>query len=355
MNFSNKQILQALSHVDDPDLKKDIVTLGMVRNIDIQENSVEFDLVLTTPACPMKEVLENACITSIKHFLSKDLKVKVNIKSEVKNNSAMQGALSKVKNIIAIASGKGGVGKSTVATTLAKILAKSGAKVGLMDADIYGPSQPILTGTDAYQPESVSVDGKNLMIPADVDGVKVFSIGYLVKDSDPIVWRGPMLSSAIRQFVQDVHWGELDYLIVDLPPGTGDVQITLSQAIKITGAVIVTTPQRVAVADARRALQMFKMQGLNVPILGVVENMSWFETQDVPGKQYFIFGKGGAQGLAFETNTPFLGTVPLFENLPGNEKGNIWENNPALNYFSEIAGNLVRSIAIQSHSNSQSA
>ena len=347
MNITPKEILQALSHVDDPDLKKDIVTLGMVRNINIIENKVSFDLVLTTPACPMKEMLENACRNSLKHFISQDLNIHVNVTSEVKNNTAMQGALSKVKNIIAVASGKGGVGKSTVSLSLAKMLSNSGAKVGLMDADIYGPSQPILTGTESYQPDSVEVEGKSIMKAAEVDGIKVFSIGYLVKSNEPVAWRGPMLSSAIRQFVQDVNWGELDYLIIDLPPGTGDVQITLCQAVKITGAVVVTTPQKIAVADARRALQMFRMQGLNVPVLGIVENMAWFETQELPGKQFYIFGKGGAQTLAEESGVPLLGSVPIFEDLSSDKhQGNILQNNPALSYFNDIAGNLVRSLAI---------
>jgi ATP-binding protein involved in chromosome partitioning len=349
MTITPKQILQALSHVDDPDLHKDLVSLGMIRNIQIDGLQLAFDLVLTTPACPMKEMLERACITAIHHFISAQAQVTVNIKSEVRNNNALNSALSNVKNVIAIASGKGGVGKSTVAVSLAKILSLSGAKVGLLDADIYGPSQAILTGTTGYKPDSVaSNDGRNLMTPADVDGVKVFSIGYLVQDKDPIAWRGPMLSSAIKQFVQDVKWGELDYLLVDMPPGTGDVQITLSQAITLTGAIIVTTPQEIAVADARRALNMFRMKGLEVPVLGIIENMAWFQTPQLPDQKFYIFGQNGGTLLSQELNVPYLGAIPLFENLPGpiEAKGNIWNQNPSIPFLSDIAGNMVRQLAV---------
>lgn len=348
MTYQPKEILQALTHVDDPDLKKDIVTLGMVRNINIVEHHISFDLVLTTPACPMKDMLENACRNAIKHFLPGNPDVHINVTSEVKNNLAKTGALSGVKNIIAVASGKGGVGKSTVSLSLALTLARSGAQVGLLDADIYGPSQPILTGTEAYVPESKESEGKSILQAAEVEGIKVFSIGYLVKKTDPIAWRGPMLSSALRQFIQDVNWGNLDYLIVDLPPGTGDIQITLCQAVNVTGVVLVTTPQKIAVADARRAMEMFKMQGMQVPILGVIENMAWFETPLVPQHPFYIFGKGGGEALASETQVPFLGGIPLMENLSSDEKeGNILFDNPTMPYFARVAGEMVRSLAVQ--------
>jgi ATP-binding protein involved in chromosome partitioning len=348
MTYQAKEILQALTHVDDPDLNKDIVTLGMVRNINIVDHHISFDLVLTTPACPMKDMLENACRNAIKHFLPGEPDVRINVTSEVKNNLAKTGALSGVKNIIAVASGKGGVGKSTVSLSLALTLSRAGAKVGLLDADIYGPSQPILTGTESYVPESKEEAGKSILQAAEVEGLKVFSIGYLVKQSDPIAWRGPMLSSALRQFIQDVNWGDLDYLIVDLPPGTGDIQITLCQAVDVTGVVLVTTPQKIAVADARRALQMFRMQGMMVPVLGVVENMAWFETPQLPGQAFYIFGKGGGEALATEANVPYLGSIPLMENLSSDEKqGNILFDNPTMPYFAKVAGEMVRSLAIQ--------
>jgi ATP-binding protein involved in chromosome partitioning len=240
------------------------------------------------------------------------------------------------------------VGKSNIAYTIAKVLSQSGASVGLMDADIYGPSQALLTGTADYKPESISVDGHNRMIPAEVDGVKVFSIAYLVGKSDPIAWRGPMLSSAIKQFMQDVEWGNLDYLIVDMPPGTGDVQITLAQSLALTGVVMVTTPQDIAVSDARRALMMFKMQGLQIPILGIIENMSWFETPDVPSKKYFIFGKKGGQLLSEETQTPFLGSIPIVEDLTGpsdNRDDSNTSHSLIYKNVLHITGQMVREIA----------
>ncbi len=352
MEINHKEILKALSHVDDPDLKKDIVTLGMVRNVDFTEKSVGFDLVLTTPACPMKEMLEKACITAIQHFISKDLEVKVNVISEVKNSVFMQGALRNIKNVIAVASGKGGVGKSTVSVNLAQVLAQSGAKVGLLDADIYGPSQAILTNTQEFIPGAVPSEGRtDLMATASSFGLKIFSIGYLVKPTDPIVWRGPMLSSAIKQFVQDVDWGELDYLIIDLPPGTGDIQLTLSQAVSLSGVVIVTTPQELAVADARRALQMFKMPSLNIPVLGVIENMSWFQTPELPDKKFYLFGKGGGLLLSSESQVPFLGSIPMIENYSNTSSSELLPSSPAFKFFVEIAGSLVRSLAMNSSSN----
>jgi ATP-binding protein involved in chromosome partitioning len=346
MSISPKEILQALSHVEDPDFKKDIVTLGMVRNIEINENDISFDLVLTTPACPLKEVLRNACVNAIKHFISKDAAVNVNVTSEVKNLANLTGSLSKVKNIIAVGSGKGGVGKSLVSLGLANFFASSGAKVGLMDADIYGPSQPKLTGTTNYVPASVSKDNKEFIQPAEIGNLKIFSIGYMVKPDEAIVWRGPMLASAIRQFVNDVEWGELDYLIIDLPPGTGDVQLSLSQTLKLTGAVIVTTPQEIAMDDAVRALQMFKMPAINVPVLGIVENMSWFETKELPGRKFEIFGKGAGEKLSNTFGVPFLGNLPLeYELSKSADNGELLKNTHFVNLFSDIAGNLVRSIA----------
>ena len=346
MSISPKEILQALSHVEDPDFKKDIVTLGMVRNIEINKNDISFDLVLTTPACPLKEVLRNACVNAIKHFLSKEANVNVNVTSEVKNLANLTGSLTKVKNIIAVGSGKGGVGKSLVSLGLANFFAASGAKVGLMDADIYGPSQPKLTGTTGHALASVRKGEKEYIQPAEIGNLKILSIGYMVKPDEPIVWRGPMLSSAIRQFVNDIEWGELDYLIIDLPPGTGDVQLSLSQILKLTGAVIVTTPQEIAMDDAVRALQMFKMPAINVPVLGIVENMSWFETKELLGRKFEIFGKGAGEKLSNTFGVPFLGNLPLeYELSKSADNGELLNNPHFVNLFSDIAGNLVRSIA----------
>ena len=346
MSISEKDILQALSHVDDPDLHKDIVTLGMVRDIVINDNAINFSVYLTTPACPMKEVIENACRNAIAHFISDSIQVNIVMTADVVAGKRKTEVMPSVKNIIAVGSGKGGVGKSTVSAGLASALNKAGAKVGLMDADIYGPSVPILFGVQNAQIEMDMVEGKELMRPVDVDGIKLFSIGFLSKPDEAVVWRGPMVSSALKQFMNGVNWGELDYLIIDLPPGTGDVQLTLVQNLPLSGAVIVSTPQNMAVADARRACAMFNIPGVNVPILGLVENMSYFTPEDQPEKKYFIFGEGGVETLSAEFNVPIIGKLPIEPGLmKDSDEGNI-QNNKNIKNFIEIAGRLVQQIAI---------
>lgn len=346
MKVTEKDILSALSHVEDPDLKKDLVSLGMVRDIRIDGTKVSFSVYLTTPACPLKDFLENACRNAIAHFVSSDLELNIRMTSDVKGTDRIRETLPGVKNIIAVGSGKGGVGKSTVAAGLAVVLAKSGARVGLMDADIYGPSIPILFGVEDSPVDMVLSDGKELMAPIDAGGIKLFSIGFLSKPGEAVVWRGPMISQALRQFISGVHWGELDYLIVDLPPGTGDIQLTLVQNLPLTGAVIVTTPQKLAVADATKACAMFNIPAVNVPILGIVENMAFFEPEDNPGKQYRIFGEGGAKKLADRFNVPVLGSLPLKpEIMEEGDQGHILNDNN-VKFFTEIAGQLVRQIAI---------
>jgi ATP-binding protein involved in chromosome partitioning len=307
-----KEILQALSHVDDPDLHKDIVTLGMVKDIEIDGKKIAFTVELTTPACPMKDMIHRACENAIKHFIKEAEEVKINMSSRVTTARDKSETLPGVKNIIAVASGKGGVGKSSVAANLAYGLSHKGAKVGILDADIYGPSIPILMGLKGHQME-VSPEGK--MIPAMKDGIKVLSIGFMIRENQPVVWRGPMISSAFKQFVNDALWGDLDYLIIDLPPGTGDIHLSLTQLIPLTGVLMVTTPQDMAIADCRRAMSMYRTEGVIAPILGIVENMSWFVPEDAPDKKYFIFGKGGADSLSKEFNVPVIGHIPIFENL----------------------------------------
>lgn len=287
--MNKEAILKALSLVEDPDLKKDLVTLGMIENLVIDGLEVRFDLVLTTPACPMKETMVNACKTAIVYTVNKDAQVHVNATHRVVQQARANDVLSGVKHIIAVASGKGGVGKSTIAASLALGLAHTGAKVGLLDADIYGPSVPTLFNVHTA-PEMKEKDGKNVMIPIESHGIKLLSIGFMTAPGQAIVWRGPMISSAFRQFINDVDWGELDYLIVDLPPGTGDVQISLSQLAPLTGVVIVTTPQLMATSDAARAIDMFKLDSIAKPIIGVVENMSFFTPADAPDKKYRLFG-----------------------------------------------------------------
>ena len=349
--FIKEDVLKALSHVDDPDLNKDLVTLNMIRDIEIKDNELWFSVFLTTPACPLKEMIETACRNSISHFISPNIKVHIKMTAEVMADNKTTAQLPNVKNIIAIASGKGGVGKSTVSASLAAILNQYGASVGLLDADIYGPSIPLMFGVQNKGIEMVVVEGKELMQPINADGVKLFSIGFLSKPDEAIVWRGPMISQALKQFINGVNWGELDYLIIDLPPGTGDVQLTLVQTLPITGAVIVTTPQNMAISDAKRAAAMFAMPSINVPILGVIENMAYFTPTDMPDKKYYIFGQGGAQLFAEQFNTKVIGQLPIQENLMTDLDTGKISNSSSLKNFSEIAKRLAQSIAIQNSKN----
>jgi ATP-binding protein involved in chromosome partitioning len=314
--MTKDEIIKALSNVEEPDLGKDLITLNMVEDIAIDGNKVSFTVILTTPACPMKDMIRNACTTAVKHLVNKEAEVTVNMTSRTTGKMKPSGTvLSEVKNIIAVFSGKGGVGKSTVSSNLAVSLAQSGAKVGIMDADIYGPSIPMMFGVRGKRPMMTNIAGKDMIEPLEAHGIKVMSIGLLVDDKQAVVWRGPMASSAIRQFVTDVNWGELDYLILDMPPGTGDIHLTLLQMIPVSGAVIVTTPQDVAVADAKKAIAMFAQAQVKVPILGIVENMSWFTPQELPDNKYFIFGKDGGKRLAEEYEIPFLGQLPLIQGI----------------------------------------
>jgi ATP-binding protein involved in chromosome partitioning len=305
--MTNQQVLQdavlaALSTVDDPDLKKDLVSLKMIHDLKVEGGAVSFTIMLTTPACPMKDTMKNDSIAAVMAVPGVE-SVDVNLDATVPDDGRTRGLLDlPVRNAIAIASGKGGVGKSTVAVNVAVALAQSGARVGLLDADIYGPNIPTMMGLEKLPPPR-----EEKLVPGEAYGVKVMSIGFLVKPGQPLMWRGPMLHSAIRQFLTDVHWGELDYLIIDLPPGTGDAQLSLAQSLPLTGSLIVTLPQQVSVDDATRGLEMFRE--LNVPILGVVENMSYLELPD--GTKMDIFGSGGGEVMAKSAGVPFLGAIPL--------------------------------------------
>lgn len=312
--ITQEQIYNALRNVEDPDLKKDLVTLHMIEDLKIDGNKVSFSVVLTTPACPMKAMLENACRNAILHFVSKEAELAINMTSRV--TSRPERALAGIKNIIVVASGKGGVGKSTVAVNLALGLAKKGASVGLIDADIYGPSIPMMFGVEGARPKSSqNAEGKIRIEPIEKYGIKLLSIGFFTDPNQPVPWRGPMVSTAVKQLFNDADWGELDYLVVDLPPGTGDIHITVAQGFPITGAVIVTTPQNVALADARKGVGMFLMDSINIPLLGVVENMSYFSPAELPDNKYYIFGKNGGQDLAKQFDTPFLGEIPLVKSI----------------------------------------
>ncbi len=351
--MTSEQILSALSNVQEPDLGKDIVSLNMVKDIAINDKNVSFTVVLTTPACPMKDMIRNACVNAVKLLVDKQADVKVNFTANTSSNRKDgQSLLPNVKNIIAVVSGKGGVGKSTVSANLAIALAQGGAKVGLMDADIYGPSVPIMFGVRDQRPMMMDLgQEKGMIVPLEKYGIKLMSIGLLVDEKSAIVWRGPMASSAIRQFVTEVYWDELDYLIIDMPPGTGDIHLTLVQTVPVTGVVVVTTPQEVALADAKKAIAMFGQAQIKVPIIGMVENMSYFTPAELPGNKYYIFGKEGGKKLADEYEIPFLGQIPLVQSI--REGGDMGE--PAMvggeeitkQAFIDFAASAVRSISMR--------
>lgn len=352
MPITEAAVLNALSYVDDPDLRKDLVTLRMVDSIKIvDDNKVSFRLILTTPACPLKEQIKQACINAIHHLVSKDAEVVIDITSQVTTRRTQaESVLKGVKNIVAVASGKGGVGKSTVAVNLAIGLARLGAKVGLIDADIYGPSTPTMLNLNSSRLQVADIDGQSKMIPIQQYGISVLSIGFLAEAAQAVVWRGPMASSALRQFVSDAHWGELDYLLVDLPPGTGDIHLTLAQLVPLTGAVIVTTPQEVAKADVVKSISMFKLPQINVPILGIVENMSYFVPPDVPTRRYYLFGKDGGKALADLYDVPLLAQIPIVESVrEGGDLGipAVLENNLQGEAFMDLARLTAQAIAIQ--------
>src|ERR1700744_1888742 len=348
MSITKEQVLQALSNVEEPDLKKDLVTLNMIQDIQIDGNNLAFSVVLTTPACPLKALIENACKNAIHHFISKDIEVTVNMTSRVtsQKNTGVPG----VKNIIAVASGKGGGGKSTVAVNLALGLAKAGAKVGLIDADIYGPSIPIMFGLEGARPKASQAEGKTRIEPIEKYGIKLLSIGFFTDPNQPVPWRGPMVSTAVKQLFNDADWGELDYLVVDLPPGTGDIHITVTQSFPVTGAVIVTTPQNVALADAKKGIGMFMMNAINVPLLGIVENMAYFTPAEFTENKYYIFGQGGGKKLAAQLDVPFLGEIPLVKGI--SESGDagkpivLDENGIMAQAFINMAKSVAQQVAI---------
>jgi ATP-binding protein involved in chromosome partitioning len=350
--ITQEQVLAALSNVQEPDLGKDLVTLNMVKDITIEGNKVAFTVILTTPACPMKDMIRNACVNAISLLVSKEAEVTVhmtaNTSSNRKDNKTL---LPRVHNIIAVVSGKGGVGKSTVAANLALALSQGGAKVGLMDADIYGPSVPIMFGLRGERPLMAEVEGKGMIVPMERYGIAMMSIGWLVDEKDAVVWRGPMASSAIRQFVTDVQWGELDYLVIDMPPGTGDIHLTLVQTVPVTGVIVVTTPQPVALADAKKAIAMFGQAQIKVPIIGLVENMSWFTPAELPDNKYFIFGKEGGKKLAEEYDLPFLGQIPLVQSIrEGGDTGipaMVGDDAVSKAAFTAFASAAARNIAIR--------
>lgn len=350
MKINKDAVLKALSTVQDPDLGRDLVSLNMIHDLVVDGNQISFRVVLTTPACPLKEKIRQDCEDAIIKETGEDVTIEITFGYSVTSARDNSPVLPGVKNVIAIASGKGGVGKSTVTTNIAVALAKQGAKVGLVDADIFGPSIPTMFQCEFEQPLVKEVNGKQIIIPLEQYGVKLISIGFLAPPDSAVVWRGPMASSALKQFFSDVDWGELDYLFIDLPPGTSDIHLTMVQTVPVTGAVIVTTPQKVATTDATKGLAMFKQPQINVPLLGIVENMAYFTPEELPENKYYIFGKEGGKNLSKKFDVPFLGEVPLVQGI--RESGDsglpaVLKEGVQSEAFFEIAERLAQQVAIR--------
>lgn len=347
MKLDRKDILAALETITVSGEGKNMVESGAVQNIMTFGDEVVVDVVLTTPALHIKKRAEVDIMKAIHDKVYEKAKVKVNIKVEASEKTEIKGkSIPGITNIIAVASGKGGVGKSTVTANLAVSLSKMGFKVGVLDADIYGPSMPLMFDVEAERPLSVNVDGKSKMKPVENYGVKMLSIGFFTKPNQAVVWRGPMAAKALNQMIFDAAWGELDFMLIDLPPGTGDIHLSIMQSLPITGAVIVSTPQNVALADAKKGVAMFQQESINVPVLGIIENMAYFTPEELPENKYFIFGQGGARHLAEDLKVPFLGELPLVQSI--REAGDIGRPaalqtaTPLERAFEEITRNVVQ-------------
>ncbi|MBP1225304.1 Mrp/NBP35 family ATP-binding protein [Flavobacterium sp. 1355] len=316
MKLDRKEILKALETITIAGEGKNMVESGAVANVLTFGDEVVVDLVLHTPAMHIKKRAEDDIKKTIHELVSPEAKIKVNIKVETPEKNEIKGrAIPGIKNIIAVASGKGGVGKSTVTANLAVTLAKMGFSVGVLDADIYGPSMPIMFDVENEKPVSITVDGKSKMKPIESYEIKILSIGFFTAPSQAVIWRGPMAAKALNQMIFDADWGELDFMLIDLPPGTGDIHLSIMQSLPITGAVVVSTPQAVALADAKKGVAMFMQDNINVPVLGIIENMAYFTPEELPDNKYYIFGQEGAKNLAEDLNVPFLGEVPLVQSI----------------------------------------
>lgn len=345
MSIDNAAVLKVLENVIEPDLKKDIVQLGLVKDISVDGKSIKLTVEMSNPAMHSKKRMVDAIEFQVKKALGMDLEVETTIKGiEKKDDFNLRKILPGVKNIIAVASGKGGVGKSTIASNLAVGLAKKGYKVGLIDADVYGPSAPVMFDLTQQKPHAVNIEGKDYIDPMESYGVKVLSIGFFVKSDEAVIWRGSMATKAINQLLVDAWWGDLDYMVIDLPPGTGDIHLTFVQTIPITGAVIVSTPQEVALTDARKGVNMFKQENIKVPVLGIVENMAWFTPEELPDNKYYIFGKDGAKELAKDLDVELLAQIPLVQSI--RESGDagrptiLQEGTPSAKAFNEMVDNI---------------
>lgn len=350
MKLDRKEILKALETITIAGEGKNMVESGAVKNVITFGNEVLVDLVISTPAMHIKKRAEDDIKKLIHEQFSPDAVVKVNIKVEVAENpNQIKGkAIPGISNIIAVASGKGGVGKSTTTANLAVTLARMGFKVGVLDADIYGPSMPIMFDVENEKPISVEVDGKSKMKPIVGYEVKLLSIGFFTSPSQAVIWRGPMASKALNQMIFDADWGQLDFMLIDLPPGTGDIHLSIMQALPVTGAVVVSTPQAVALADAKKGVAMFQSEAINVPVLGIIENMAYFTPEELPNNKYYIFGKEGAKNLAEDLQVPFLGEVPLVQSI--REAGDygrpaaLQTASPLEKVYEEIARNVVQEV-----------
>ena len=344
MSYTIEQVMGDLSHVRHPQAGKDIVALNMLSDIRLGDGEIGFTLTFQKWKDPLSNSIRKACEKALQYYVDPSVKVTILTESLEQPETTTE-ILPLVKNIIAVSSGKGGVGKSTVAVNLAVSLAKKGYRTGLIDADVYGPSIPKMFHTEGAVLQVRQEEGKDYIIPAEKYGVKLLSVGYFVKPEDAVVWRGPMATSALKQLIQQGDWGELDYLLIDLPPGTGDVHLTMVQEVPVTGAIIVSTPQQVALADVIKGLNMFRNEKINVPVLGLVENMSWFTPEELPGNRYYIFGKEGCKKLAEEQKIPLLGQIPLVQSIcesgDSGEPVALDETHPAGAAFSLLADTLV--------------
>jgi ATP-binding protein involved in chromosome partitioning len=345
MNFSESQVLEILRKVIHPVSAKDIIALNLVNSLNVRDRSVSFTLDFPGFNDPLKSSIKKACIKVLQEHLGGEAEINIDVRTTaVPLERKRRQYLPEVRNIIAVASGKGGVGKSTVAVNLAVAFAGAGARVGLIDADIYGPSIPKMLNAEFVNPTIVKKEGKDFIIPVERHGIKALSIGFFVNPNDATIWRGPMASNAFQQLLGDTDWGELDYMFVDLPPGTSDIHLTLVQSVPVTGAIIVSTPQDVALADAIKGINMFRTPSVNVPVLGLIENMAWFTPEELPGNRYYIFGKEGCKNLARQFDLPLLGQIPLVQSIrEGGDSGepSVLKKGPVSEAFKTIADNLV--------------
>lgn len=352
MKFNRKDILKALETITVPGEGVNMVESGAVRNVQVFGDEVEVDITIKNPSLQARKKTEVEILKAIHREVYEKAKITVRVTVDAPAQKPVNEIKGKpipgIRNIIAVASGKGGVGKSTIAANLAVTLARMGFSVGLLDADIYGPSMPTMFDVASEKPRATNIDGKSRMLPVQSHGVKLLSIGFFTQPNQAVIWRGPMASKALNQMIFDAHWGNLDFLLLDLPPGTGDIHLSIMQAMPVTGAVVVSTPQEVALADARKGVAMFQQESINVPVLGIVENMAFFSPEELPGNKYYIFGKHGARNLAEDLNVPFLGEIPLVQSI--REAGDVGRPaalqtaTPSESAFEELTRNVVQEL-----------